>query len=235
MNKSLSVFLPTRKGSQRIKNKSTRPFAKFKDAGLLELKLSQLVKVELFDEIILSTNDEDSLKNAEKFTQKSNKIIIEKRPDCLANDKTKLTDLIEYAGEISKSDHILWTHVTSPFIEGADYLNAIKTYFQVIEDGFDSLMSVKKLQTFIWDKDRNDIINRNSPEKWPRTQDLKAFYEVDSGIFISSKEIYLNSKDRVGSKPYLYEMDDIKSFDIDWPVDFEVAEILYNHFKDKKL
>lgn len=230
MSKSVSVFLPTRKGSQRVENKSTRPFSSFKEGGLLELKLSQLIKVDSFDEIIVSSNDENSLQIAERFYSNSSKIRIEKRPDSLASNETKLTELIQYAGEISKNDHILWTHVTSPFIDVDDYHQSLKTYFQVIKNGFDSLMTVKKLQTFIWDKDSNDIINRNNKEKWPRTQDLKTLYEIDSGIFIASKEIYLTSNDRIGSMPYLYEMDDIKSFDIDWPEDFKVAEVLYNHF-----
>ncbi|MCB2219430.1 MAG: acylneuraminate cytidylyltransferase family protein [Bacteroidetes bacterium] len=233
MNKSLSVFLPTRKGSQRVNNKSTRPFSIFKEGGLLELKLSQLIKIDSFDEIIVSSNDEKSLQIAEKFYTKSSKIRIVKRPDSLANAETKLTELIKYAGGLCKSEHILWTHVTSPFIDMDDYYKSINTYFRVIESDFDSLMSVKKLQTFIWDKESNDIINRKNQEKWPRTQDLKILYEIDSGIFITSKEIYLKSIDRIGSKPYLYEMDDIKSFDIDWPKDFEIAEILFDHLKEK--
>ncbi len=53
---SITVFLPTRKGSQRVKNKNTKPFAEYK-GGLLELKLKQLSLIDV-DQVILSTNDE---------------------------------------------------------------------------------------------------------------------------------------------------------------------------------
>ena len=53
----IAFFLPTRKGSERVKNKNTRPFAGM-DGGLIENKIRQLLGTKLIDEIILSTNDE---------------------------------------------------------------------------------------------------------------------------------------------------------------------------------
>ena len=41
---SIAVFLPVRKGSKRVENKNTKPFAGFQN-GLLELKLKQLIKI----------------------------------------------------------------------------------------------------------------------------------------------------------------------------------------------
>ena len=53
----IAFFLPTRKGSERVKNKNTRPFAGI-EGGLIENKIRQLLCCEKIDEIILSTNDE---------------------------------------------------------------------------------------------------------------------------------------------------------------------------------
>ena len=48
----IKAFLPCRSGSQRIKNKNTRKFSKFK-FGLFQLKVEQLIKVKELSEIII--------------------------------------------------------------------------------------------------------------------------------------------------------------------------------------
>lgn len=226
---SLAIFLPTRSGSERVKNKNTRQFAGF-EGGLLELKLSQLVDMQV-DEIILSSNDKASIKIAEKFQSGNSKLKIDVRPDHLAASSTSLTDLIKYVPNLTTCEHILWTHVTSPMVTGDIYLKCIEEYFKNINRGFDSLMSVTPFQNFLWNEDYNDLINRKGNERWPKTQDLKTLYEINSAIFITPREIYENDLDRVGKKPFLYEMNKLESLDVDWEEDFKIAETVYESFK----
>lgn len=232
MEQSFAIFLPVRKGSERVLNKNTRPFANFKH-GLLELKLNVLISVEGVNEIIVSTNDEECAKIGHHYSKISDKVRVAIRPDHLASSDTSLTDLIKYVPTITDCRHIVWTHVTSPFLETRDYNNAIKFYLDALINGFDSLMSVVLFKNFLWSKDKNDLVNRINDEKWPRTQDLMDLYEIDSGLFIASKEILLTRSDRIGSKPYLLENDKVKSFDIDWELDFEIAEAIYERFFTK--
>ncbi|PRX43498.1 acylneuraminate cytidylyltransferase family protein [Salegentibacter salegens] len=226
---SISVFLPTRKGSERVKNKNTRKFSNF-DGGLLELKLKQLAKLDV-DEVVLSTNDEESLAVARNFESDFPKLKIEVRPDALALSTTSLSDLIAYVPNIINSEHVLWTHVTSPMVDTEIYSDSIKTYYEGLEKGFDSLMSVTGFQNFLWKKERNDIINRIGDERWPKTQDLEMLYEINSAVFITPKEIYKKNGDRVGKNPYLFEMNKFTSLDVDWEEDFKIAEAVYDKFK----
>lgn len=62
MNNKISFFLPTRKGSERVKNKNTRPFANI-EGGLVENKIRQLLSTKFIDEIIFSSNDKDLLQS----------------------------------------------------------------------------------------------------------------------------------------------------------------------------
>ena len=62
----IAFFLPTRKDSERVKNKNTRPFAGM-DGGLIENKIRQLLETKLIDEIILSTNDEKCMEVAQNM------------------------------------------------------------------------------------------------------------------------------------------------------------------------
>lgn len=222
-----SIFLPTRKGSKRIVHKNTREFAGI-EGGLLRVKLAQLHNVKYCDEIILSTNDELSIEIANRYFKDSDKLRIVWRPEELAQDQTDLTDLIDYAAGICRNDHILWTHVTSPMVDGADYDRAIHKYFQSLSADFDSLMSVNPLRNFLWDNEKREIVNRDQGSPgWPRTQDLKVFYEIDSAIFISSVENYIVTKNRVGNNPFLFELGFPKSLDVDWQKDFVLAESVY--------
>jgi N-acylneuraminate cytidylyltransferase len=102
-----------------------------------------------------------------------------------------------------------------------------------LEAGFDSLMSVKRFQNFLWSKDKKDIINRKDNKKWPRTQDLEELYEVDSAVFIAGKDVYTNESDRIGKNPFLFVQEGLQSFDVDWQEDFELAEVIYSNLYEK--
>ena len=121
--------------------------------------------------------------------------------------------------------HILWTHVTSPFISSDIYSQVIEKYLENL-DHFDSLMTVTKIQKFIWND--NEPVNYNRDiEKWPKTQTIKSLWEVNSGIFLAHKSIYEHNNDRIGCMPYLFQLSDEIAFDIDWMTDYKIAEALY--------
>lgn len=227
MKKDICFFLPTRKGSQRVKSKNTRPFSGI-EGGILELKLKQLMGSKLLSNIILSTNDELSMEIAARLDPGQERIKVIVRPDHLCLDTTALTDLIAYVPEIVSEGHIIWGHTTTPFVAAEDYDKGIDLYFSKLEEGHDSLISVMPLQNFLLDSEARVFNYDAGKNRWPRTQDLPVLYEVNHAMFITSRDMYIKEKNRVGSKPFLYEQDKIKSFDIDWVDDFLIAEAIYD-------
>jgi CMP-N-acetylneuraminic acid synthetase len=225
----VSVFLPCRAGSERVPKKNTRTFAGI-EGGLVNIKLNQLVACPSVDEIILSTNDDEVIQIAESLS--NNKIRIDRRPEHLATSSTSTDDLVKYVPTIIPEGEVLWTHVTSPFIDAKIYEEAIDTYKKLKrEDNYDSLMSVTALRTFIWNKEGAVNYDRNK-EKWPRTQTIEPLFEINSGIFLAGTGIYKQLQDRIGKRPYLFEVNDIDSFDIDWEEDFFIAEAIYKKLND---
>ena len=222
MSEIVNVFLPMRAGSERIPKKNTKSFAGI-DGGLCSIKLKQLLKTKLTRDIIVSTNDPEVAAISNGFN--SNRIKVIQRPEELASSSASTDDLIKYVPEIMPAGHILWTHVTSPFIGPDTYDLIIKTYLENF-DSHDSLMTVTKLQKFIWNSTEPINYNRNV-EKWPRTQTIKPLWEVNSGAFLATKENYKKRKDRVGQRPYLFQLSEDISFDIDWLPDFSLAEAIY--------
>jgi len=191
--------------------------------GLVELKLKQLLSSTLIDEIILSTNDEEILEYAESLG--SRKIRIHKRLEALSSSATSTDDLVSHALQLIPDSHILWTHVTAPFINGYDYDIIISEYLRSLASGYDSLMTTTVIHSFLWNADGPINYDRNI-EKWPRTQTLPAVHEVNSGVFLSHSRIYKMFGDRIGQKPIFHPLDKIRGFDIDWPDDFSLAECM---------
>tara|TARA_B110000003_G_C16645746_1_gene531951 strand:- start:2273 stop:2944 length:672 start_codon:yes stop_codon:yes gene_type:complete len=219
----ITVFLPCRAGSDRVINKNTRPFLN-KNTSLLSIKLKQLLNVKNIDNIIVSTNDKLVIEICKEI---SKKIIIDKRPENLALSSTSTDDLISYVPKIINEGIVLWTHTTSPFIDEITYNEAINLYLKFTkEKTYDSLMTVNKIQTYLWHANESYNYDRTM-EKWPRTQTLKQLFEVNSGIFINSIDNFRKFKDRIGVKPFMMQLNHYQSFDIDWPDDFKFAEKLF--------
>lgn len=234
MPQPVSFFLPTRKGSERVMNKNTKPFAGY-GGGILELKLKQLLATVLLDEIVLSTNDEQSMAVAEKFLKHDSRLKIVQRPQHLCESATKLTDLIAYVPSITSCPHILWGHVTTPIANEKNYDQGVEAYRKALNEGYDSLISVMPFRNFLLNQ-HAEVVNKDSAGlRWPRTQDLIPLYEINHVMFIAPAETYRSKYDRVGEKPFLFEMDKISSLDVDWEEDFLIAEAVYEKLSKRSV
>ena len=218
----ITCFLPCRKGSQRIPNKNIKPFAGI-EFGLVEIKLKQLLDAEQIDTIVLSTDDDVILEYAHALNSK--KIQLHKRSAELSSSETSTDKLVAHALDLIPDGHILWTHVTSPFITATHYNDIVKAYKEKLEEGHDSLMTTTIIHSFLWQDGQAMNYDRNV-EKWPRTQTLKPVHEVNSGVFLAPSTVYKELDDRIGNQPYLFALDNLISHDVDWPDDFVIAECL---------
>jgi CMP-N-acetylneuraminic acid synthetase len=222
MRPVVSCFLPCRKGSERVPRKNIKSFSVF-EKGLIELKLKQLCNAQLIERVYLSTNDLEIIEYAEHLNE--DKVEIHCRCEELSSNITSTDDLVQHAADLIPSGHILWSHVTSPFVTADIYDEIITAYFNALADGFDSLMTTTEIHGFLWDENGPTNYDRTE-EKWPRTQTLKAIHEVNSAAFIAPSSVYRNSQDRIGQRPFKYPLDKITGLDVDWPDDFTLAECI---------
>mgnify|MGYP000824799731 FL=1 len=127
-----------------------------------------------------------------------------------------------FAREIP-SDIYVMTHTTAPFIKSSSIKKGLEA---VLSGEFDSSFAVKKLQDFLW-KDGRPF--NYELDNIPRTQDLPPLFEETSGFYIYKSNIITNLNRRIGQKPFLVEVGEIESIDIDEPEDFKIADAIYNH------
>jgi len=222
MSDKFTCFLPCRAGSQRVLKKNIKPFAGF-EFGLIHIKLKQLLASKFLDEIVLTTDDEDILAYAQSLNEP--RIRLHKRVASLASSFTSTDQLVAHALELIPNGHILWTHVTSPFITEKHYNQIICVYLDQLDAGFDSLMTTTAIHGFLWQHEQPINYDRKI-EKWPRTQTIEPVHEVNSGVFLAPTSVYRTLDDRIGHRPYLYNLDKFTSYDIDWPEDFMIAECM---------
>jgi CMP-N-acetylneuraminic acid synthetase len=115
------------------------------------------------------------------------------------------------------------SHTTAPFVTG---LNIQKGIEAVKSQGYDSSFAAKKVQDFLW-KDGSPL--NYSLDDIPRTQDLPVIYEETSGFYIYKREVIMELNRRIGNNPYIVEMSEIESVDIDEYEDFVIADAIFNH------
>lgn len=224
----LSIVLPIRKGSQRAKNKNIRPFSK-NGKSLTHIKIEELLKIKDVDEVVITTNYEEAIKQVKEIAKDNPRVKVDVRDDSLCQPTTKIKDLIDYMPTICSGEHILWTHVTNPFVNATDYENAINEYFKALNNGYDSIMSVTEHKQFFWSKRKKRIINTDDTvNKWPNTQDLEPMYEINHAFYINSRKNYIKTSDRIGIDPWLYILEGEKALDVDWESDFIFSQKLYD-------
>lgn len=97
----------------------------------------------------------------------------------------------------------------------------------VLNGSKDSVMSVNKIQQFLWDDREKRVINTDrSVNPWPNTQELEPLYEINHAFYINSRGNYLTMRDRIGKAPALFVCEGEKKIDIDWQDDFDLARSL---------
>lgn len=109
---------------------------------------------------------------------------------------------------------------TSPFTKRETIENALH---KVLYEGYDSAFTAKRMQTFAWYEGRPINYDINNV---PRTQDIEPVYVETSAFFIFKKEIWVKNGRRIGFHPFIQEVGEIESVDIDTMEDLKFAQIL---------
>ena len=150
--------------------------------------------------------------------------VFERRAD-LVGDMISVNKIIAHTIGKVKEDYFLQTHCTNPLITSETIDAAVQLYFDN-KAQYDSLFSVTCRQSRFYNASFNPI--NHNPNELLRTQDLPPIYEENSTMYIFSRESFFeNNAQRIGAKPYLFQMNSIEATDIDNEDDFLLAESIY--------
>lgn len=217
------ILMPMKGNSERVKNKNMREFA---GKPLYHAVLSELSKSRYQPTIAIDT-DSETIKQDLSIHFPMVQII--DRPTELIGDFVPMNDIIRHDLSVLDADVFVQTHSTNPLML-ASTLDRALDEFAVNRDRYDSVFSVTRFQTRLYWKDGSPI--NHNPAELLRTQDLPPVFEENSNFFIFTRDSFLNSGGkRIGITPMMFEIDKIEAVDIDEPVDFTIAEILYKSLR----
>lgn len=207
------AFIPIKLNNERTPGKNTKCFSD--GTPLIHLIEKHILNVDGIDERYIYCSS-DKIK---KYIMPG--IAYIKRSESLDTSVTRCNDIIRSFVDDVDADVYIMAHATSPFVTSEH----IQECLDAVRSGeYDSAYAAVKMQNFIWyqGKPLNFTIDNNL-----RTQDMEPIFCELSTPFVFTKEAFLKTGGRTGSKPYCCQCSTIEGIDIDYPEDFELANIVY--------
>jgi CMP-N-acetylneuraminic acid synthetase len=218
------AFVPMRHSSERVPGKNYRDFA---GQPLYHCVVRNLLACPLISEVVIDT---DSPKIQEDAALHFPEVKLLERPEHLRAGTTPMNDVLLNSVQQIEADFYLQTHSTNPLLRAETITDAVDKFLNHYPM-YDSLFGVTRLQTRLWDSLAR-AVNHN-PAILLRTQDLPPIYEENSCLYIFTREILESKHNRIGDRPFMFEIERLQAVDIDEELDFKVAELLYKEVNQK--
>lgn len=216
-HKTMAALVPMRHHSERVPGKSHRNMA---GKPLFTYILDELLEVPEISEVAVDT---DSPVIMESIRSLYPNVCLIERPAHLRGDAVSMNQVLLHDVSQVPANYYLQTHCTNPLLKKETIRQAIRSFLDSYPK-HDSLFSVTKYQTRLWDKNGHPV--NHNPNELLRTQDLTPLYEENSCLYIFERQTFMKKGNRLGDSPMLFEIEKIEAWDIDNEVDFIVAECL---------
>ncbi|MFN3307756.1 MAG: cytidylyltransferase domain-containing protein [Anaerolineales bacterium] len=211
------ALVPMRHHSQRVPGKNYRPLA---GKPLYQYILKTLLECSEISEIVVDT---DSPIILQEIPARFPSVHLIERPERLRGDQVPMNEILIYDVSQVQADFYLQTHSTNPLLRAETISRAVRTFLENYP-AHDSLFSVTRLQTRLWDQ-LGRAINHN-PAILLQTQDLPPVYEENSCLYIFTAETLLRRRNRLGERPLMFEIEPTQAWDIDDELDFAIVDFL---------
>lgn len=220
------AIIPARGGSKRILGKNIKHFL---GKPIIAYTIETAINSQLFDEVMVSTDDEEIAIIAEQLGAKVPFFRSPESSDDFATTVDVLIEVINRYLELNKVfDHACCLYPTAPFITET----LLKTGFNLLKSH--SYSTVFPVVAFDYPIQRSLQLSEYGKVEmvWPefllsRSQDLPKRYH-DTGMFywFSPQEI-LNDKKLFGENSGALIISELACHDIDNPDDWEMAELKF--------
>lgn len=223
------AIIPLRAGSKGIPNKNKK---KMLGRPLYQWTLGEAIFSNL-DKIYIFTDDQQIIEDVKREYHWTDKVEVVKRSEESAID-TASTEMgmLELAAHLNYDfDIYCLIQATSPLLTRED-INRVLS--KIEEEQFDSALTVVENKRFTWTKE-GESVNYDYLHR-PRRQDYEGMLVENGAFYAVRKEIYLQTKNRLGGKIGIVKMCEDSLYEIDEPSDWDIIEILLKNreLKQKK-
>jgi CMP-N-acetylneuraminic acid synthetase len=214
--------------SERVKGKNFRNFC---GKPLFRWILDTLLEVEEIDQVVINTDARNIL--ADNALVETDRVKIRDRKPEICGDLVSMNLILaDDVGNVD-ADIYLMTHTTNPLMSADTVRGAIKAFKAAqSEHKADSLFTVDKIQTRFYRADASAV--NHDPDNLLRTQDLEAWFEENSNLYIFTRDSFSKTNARIGKQPTMYEGPQFESIDIDTPQDWDFAVVAARYMLEQK-
>ena len=212
-----------RHSSERVPGKNYRDFA---GKPLYHHVVESLLACTAIQEVAIDTDSPFILEDAARHFPA---VTLLERPPHLRAGEIPMNDVLLHTTGQLEADFFLQTHSTNPLLSAATIQKGVELFLAQYPI-YDSLFTVTRLQTRLWDS-LTRAVNHN-PNILLRTQDLPPIYEENSCMYIFSRDILMRKHNRLGDRPFLFEIPREEAQDIDVELDFRIAEFLFKQIHE---
>lgn len=222
----ISVVIPVREGSTRVRDKIYLPFGH--GQNLLEWKVSQLLQVHRSDRIFLSSN----APRVRQIAQEMGVMFLPRQDYLCDGHKASFSEVIKGIVADVATPYFAWVTVVVPLMQPTEYLDGFERFLQyVVRQGtHDSLVTVNSLKEYFWGADAP--LNYRADRHHTISQDLPELYRVTNGLYMRSVEETLREGYFLGPCPYMHTVGKLSGIDIDEQEDYDMALALKPLYDD---
>ena len=226
--KNLAI-IPARGGSKRIPRKNIKDFC---GKPIIAYTIETALKSELFDQVIVSTDDEEIKNIAESYGAN---VPFYRSKENSSDTATTVDVLLEV---VEKLDHevqnICCLYPTSPLLRTQTLNQSFKTFSS---GDFDSLVPVCQFsyppQRSLILKDNHLEFNFSEFEK-TRSQDLEPWYHDAGQFYVFNVNLFLQNHRLWTNNTGCLVINELEAQDIDTEIDWKLAELKYKLLVDAK-
>lgn len=219
------AIIPARGGSKRIPRKNIKSFL---GKPILAYSIEAALKSNMFDEVMVSTDDKEIAKIAIEYGAKVPFL----RSNNNANDFAVLADVIQevllsYTKKNQVFESVCCLLPTAPFVTSTKIKEAYKS---LVNNNFDSVFPVLEFSfpiqrslkiednkvSMVWD----EYLNSRSQDLDSRYHDSGQFYWLKVDAFLAEKKIFTSNSGAI-------VISELEAQDIDTETDWKLAEIKY--------
>ena len=220
------AMITARGGSKRIPRKNIK---EFNGKPIIAYSIEAALNSGVYDEVMVSTDDEEIAEISRKFGAKVPFLRSEKT----SNDFATTTDVIEeviteYRSRGEDFDIVTCIYPTAPFITA----DKLKTAVETLKDSdADTLIPVVR---FSYPPQRameihdGRLVFRQPENLNKRSQDLEPHYHDAGQFYVLKTESFLKNKNLMVGNILPLELSELEVQDIDNEVDWKLAELKYN-------
>ena len=220
------AIITARGGSKRIPRKNIKEFM---GKPMIAYAIDAALESKIFDEIMVSTDDEEIAEIAKKYGA----AVPFMRSEATANDFATTDDVLQevvakYKEQGKEFDNICCIYPCVPFLTPEILINAHNKFISSNADGLTPVVRYSFPIQRAFKINNEGFLEYREPENAiKRSQDLEPMYH-DVGMFYFYKNNKFTSKNVVS-----YEMDEENIQDIDTIDDWKMAELKYRILNGK--